>query len=146
MDDPSEDDPKPGAGPGPMTRATAVGPVRFRLQVMKSGEGALGPGKAALLEAIRDLGSITAAGKFLEISYRRCWLLVDEMNRCWADPVVESYRGGRDRGARLSALGEDVLAAYRALEARLAAEIRSAPETDLLRRRLRQNPNVDAPD
>ncbi len=81
----------------------------------------MGPGKASLLEAIIREGSISGAGRVLGMSYRRTWLLVDEMNRCWEERLVETTPGGgQSRGARLSALGHRVLADYRALEASLA--------------------------
>jgi molybdate transport system regulatory protein len=124
------------------TRAPSSGPFRLRLQIMSDGDGAMGPGKAALLEAIRETGSISAAGRLLDISYRRCWLMVEEMNRCWDHPLIEAQRGGRGQGARVSTEGLSVLAAYRALEARLLAEIESAPETALLRTALRSPPAV----
>ena len=134
-----------GRGPAsPRTRASANGPFRVRLQVMSGGEGAMGPGKAALLEAIREAGSISAAGRSLDISYRRCWLMVDEMNRCWDQPLIEARRGGREQGARVSERGLEVLAAYRALEARLMAEIGAAPETALLQQPLRAQPRAAA--
>jgi len=122
------------------TRASTRGPFRVRLQIMSGGEGAMGPGKAALLEAIRETGSISAAGRSLNISYRRCWLMVDEMNRCWDHPLVEARRGGREQGARISETGLDVVAAYRALEARLMAELSAAPETAMLVPSLRAQP------
>ena len=55
--------------------------LKFRIRINKGDEIAVGPGKIALLEAIIDTGSITAAAKQLDMSYRRAWLLVDEMNR-----------------------------------------------------------------
>jgi molybdate transport system regulatory protein len=122
------------------TRAPAAGPFRVRLQVMSGDEGAIGPGKAALLESIGETGSISAAGRALGISYRRCWLMVDEMNRCWNEPLVEVQRGGKDQGARVSMQGLAVLSAYRALGARLMADIDAAPETGLLRGSLREQP------
>lgn len=77
----------------------------------------MGPGKAALLEAIDREGSISAAGRALGMSYRRTWLLVDSMNRCWNDRLVDTTQGGgRDRGARLTSCGREVLTAYRLLE------------------------------
>src|SRR6185503_2140412 len=57
--------------------------VHFRLRLTKGEDIALGPGKVALLEAIARTGSITAAAKSLDMSYRRAWLLVDTMNRCF---------------------------------------------------------------
>ena len=52
-----------------------VGPVKLRLQVMSAETGAMGPGKAAVLEAIQTHGSITRAGRALGMSYKRCWAL-----------------------------------------------------------------------
>jgi molybdate transport system regulatory protein len=99
-----------------------VGPLKLKAQLFCGSETAMGPGKADLLEAIDREGSISAAGRALGMSYRRTWLLVDTMNRCWADRLVGTVRGGgQERGARLTPLGHDVLAGYRALEARLAA-------------------------
>jgi len=83
---------------------------------------ALGPGKADLLEAIAREGSISAAGRALGMSYRRTWMLVDVMNRCWHAPLVETIAGGgTKRGARLTDLGREILGHYRALQGRLEA-------------------------
>lgn len=91
--------------------------MRTYLRVILDEEIAFGPGKADLLEAIRDTGSISAAGKQLGMSYRRAWLLVDAMNRCFRAPLVETAAGGvAGGGAILSGLGEEVLQQYRALE------------------------------
>lgn len=82
----------------------------------------MGPGKADLLEAIRAHGSISAAARAMEMSYRRAWLLVDAMNRCWKEPLVATLPGRAQGGsARLTGLGEAVLGHYRALQAELAA-------------------------
>lgn len=82
----------------------------------------VGPGKIRLLEAIAAHGSISAAGRALGMSYRRAWLLVDELNRAFAEPVVAGQVGGRSGGgARVTPLGERLIASYRALE-RDAAE------------------------
>lgn len=98
-----------------------VGALKLKLQLACGDAYALGPGKADLLDAIRRDGSISAAGRTLGMSYRRAWLLVDEMNRCFAEPLVETLRGGgRERGARLTAAGVAMLAAYRELEAAMA--------------------------
>ena len=98
-----------------------VGALRLKLQLICGEEFALGPGKADLLDAIVHEGSISAAGRALGMSYRRAWLLVDEMNRCFSERLVETLPGGgRERGARLSDTGRTVLAAYRALEAEIA--------------------------
>lgn len=98
-----------------------VGPLKLKAQLLCDGETAMGPGKADLLEAIAREGSIAAAGRALGMSYRRSWLLVDSMNRCWSEPLVEAVAGGgAARGARLTPLGEEVVTRYRVLEARLA--------------------------
>jgi molybdate transport system regulatory protein len=72
----------------------------------------MGPGKAAMLEAIAATGSISAAARALGMSYRRAWLLVDTMNRCFAEPLVETTAGA---GARVTEPGTAALADYRAL-------------------------------
>ena len=77
----------------------------------------LGPGKADLLERIAATGSIAAAGRSMGMSYKRAWMLVEEMNSAFRLPLVESSRGGtRGGGARLTASGAAVLANYRKLE------------------------------
>jgi len=100
-----------------MTRAT----IQFRLRILKGDEIAVGPGKVDLLDAIEATGSITSAAKALGMSYRRAWLLVDTMNRCFARPLVEAEAGGkRGGGARLTPLGVTVKRRYRAVEAKAA--------------------------
>jgi molybdate transport system regulatory protein len=80
-------------------------------------EIAIGPGKASLLEAIAASGSISESARRLGMSYRRAWLLVDTMNRCFREPVVASATGGSGGGgARVTPFGRTVLARYRALE------------------------------
>ncbi len=81
----------------------------------------MGPGKADLLDAIAAHGSISAAGRMLGMSYRRAWLLVDTMNRCWREPLVETSPGSaHGGGARVTAFGAEILDRYRALQAKLA--------------------------
>ncbi|OYW45677.1 MAG: ModE family transcriptional regulator [Sphingomonadales bacterium 32-68-7] len=90
--------------------------LKLKLQLYCGDEIAMGPGKADLLEAIACEGSISAAGRALGMSYRRAWLLVDTMNRCFAAPLVATQPGGgKNGGARLTAAGDAALAAYRAL-------------------------------
>jgi molybdate transport system regulatory protein len=103
-----------------------IGPLKLKAQLYCGAETAMGPGKADLLEAIDREGSISAAGRALGMSYRRTWLLVDAMNRCWAEPLVEATPGGgAGKGAHLTACGRAVLEAYRALEADLVAAARA---------------------
>ena len=87
----------------------------------------IGPGKIALLEAIRKTGSITAASKSMQMSYRRAWRHVDELNRLLAEPVVTTFAGGTPRGgAALTPVGEKIIALYHSVEART----RSAGRTE----------------
>ena len=97
-------------------------PLNLKARLICGTEFAIGPGKADLLEAIAATGSISAAGRHLGYSYRRTWLLVDSMNRCWREPLIATVHGGaKGGGAALTPLGETVLARYRELEAVLAA-------------------------
>lgn len=89
-----------------------------------------GRGKADLLQAIADQGSISAAGRHMGMSYRRAWSLVEEMNTHFGAPLVDSNRGGaKGGGAILSDLGRQVLADYRALEALLREQGRHQLES-----------------
>ncbi|TPG42837.1 LysR family transcriptional regulator [Sphingomonas koreensis] len=98
-----------------------IGRLKLKAQLLCGETIAFGPGKADLLEAIDRQGSISAAGRALGMSYRRSWLLVDAMNRSFADPLVEAHAGGgRTSGATLTPTGRAVLARYRALEQALA--------------------------
>ena len=91
--------------------------VNFRLRVTRGDDIAIGPGKIDLLEAIDRTGSITAAAKALGMSYRRAWLLVDTMNRCFKSPVVDAESGGRrGGGTALTPVGADVVRRYRRIE------------------------------
>ncbi|KQN04929.1 ModE family transcriptional regulator [Sphingobium sp. Leaf26] len=90
--------------------------LKIKIQIYCGDEIAMGPGKADLLDAIAAEGSISAAGRKQGMSYRRCWLLVDVMNRCWADPLVATS----SEGARLTPSGTAILATYRALQASVA--------------------------
>jgi molybdate transport system regulatory protein len=104
---------------------SAANPVpvfRFRLRITAGKRIAVGPGKVALLEAIRATGSLTAAAKSLEMSYRRAWLLLDELNKSLETPAVESAQGGEHGGgSRLTPVGEQLVAIYRRIEGNAAA-------------------------
>jgi molybdate transport system regulatory protein len=113
--------------------------IRFRLRITKGADIAVGPGKVDLLEAIAATGSITAAAKQLGMSYRRAWLLVDTMNRCFRRPVVDAEAGGqRGGGTALTPLGAEVVRRYRRSEA-LAAKA-AAKELTALVRLMRKGP------
>ncbi len=88
--------------------------ARLTLRVDLGEDRAIGPGKVRLLEAIRDTGSITQAGVALGMSYRRAWLLVDDMNNCFHEPVIAAQAGGRHGGgAALTPFGKRLIDQYR---------------------------------
>ena len=96
----------------------------IRIRIPFGDDYAIGPGKADLLEAIQRTGSISAAGRELKMSYRRAWLLVDTMNRCFQQPLVETATGGaRGGGALVTELGRDVLRRFRTIEKKAAESI-----------------------
>lgn len=101
--------------------------------------GYLGPGKIALMELISRHGSISAAGKQMGMSYRRAWLLVDEINGIFRAPLVEKQMGGTGGGgARLTEFGRNVVGRYRAIED--AAATATAADTRALEALLPKRP------
>jgi len=101
-------------------------PRKLRLRILFGPEIVVGPGKVALLEAIAETGSISAAARTLGMSYRRAWLLLDTMNRCLRAPVVEATAGGRGGGgARVTEFGAEVLDRYKRLEAKAIESVRA---------------------
>ena len=79
--------------------------------------GAVGPGKVRLLELVGETGSISAAGRAMNMSYRRAWLLVDELNRLFKSPLVATRLGGEaGGGAALTPFGKNLVRHYRAME------------------------------
>ncbi|WP_323035478.1 winged helix-turn-helix domain-containing protein [Pararhodobacter sp.] len=91
-------------------------PSLLRLRLVLGDRVLMGPGKAQLLDLIRETGSISAAGRAMSMSYKRAWSLVDEMNAGFSEPLVESTRGGPGGGgARITEAGEAVLHHYRGL-------------------------------
>jgi len=104
-----------------MTQIPLSAPPRLRLRLQFAPGVMLGPGKADLLEGIRETGSIAAAGRRMGMSYKRAWTLVETLNAAFAEPLVSSARGGSGGGgAGLTEAGEAVLNRYRALEAAAA--------------------------
>jgi molybdate transport system regulatory protein len=96
-------------------------PPRLTLRIDFDRDRAIGPGKIRLLELIEAKGSISAAGREMAMSYRRAWLLVDNLNRSFREPVVAAQTGGaHGGGAALTALGRAVIGHYRAIEAAAA--------------------------
>ena len=104
------------------------GPLAVKVLLFAGEERAFGPGRADVLAAIDREGSITAAGRSLGMSYRFTWNLVDSMNRCFREKLVDTSAGGKSGGhASLTEAGRDVLAAYRALQAQIMSSAHGEP-------------------
>ncbi len=109
--------------------------VQFRMRIYRDADIAIGPGKIALLEAIGQARSITAAAQQLGMSYRRAWLLIDELNRSLRQPAVESAVGGaRGGGTVVTQTGLELIRRYRAIET--TARTAAADDIAALRRML----------
>jgi molybdate transport system regulatory protein len=111
--------------------------LRLSIRLDLASGDRIGPGKIALLEAIGATGSISAAARRLGMSYRRAWLLVEEVNRALRRPAVTAATGGRHGGgAALTPAGSEVIAHYRAIEglARSAASEKFRAISKLVRR------------
>jgi molybdate transport system regulatory protein len=112
--------------------------TRLSIRIDLASGGRIGPGKIALLEAIRSAGSISGGARRIGMSYRRAWLLVEETNRILGKPAVEAETGGnRGGGAVLTPTGERIIALYRGIEeqAQAAAGEKSRAIGKLVRRR-----------
>lgn len=93
-----------------------------RISIVFESGARIGPGKAKLLESIRDTGSISAAAREMGMSYKRAWLLLDSMNQAFTEPVTTAAPGGAGGGgALLTAFGAEVLQRYRRIRDRTAA-------------------------
>jgi molybdate transport system regulatory protein len=93
--------------------------ARIRIRIYFDGGHSVGPGKVQLLEAVRQLGSISAAARSMGMAYRHAWEMIDDMNQCFRSPVVTGTSGGRaGGGATLTSFGEEVVRRFRAMEKR----------------------------
>ena len=107
------------ARPRSAVSASQAPSFKFRMRVTTGDIIAIGPGKIALLEAIDEKGSITAAARHLDMSYRRAWLLLDELNRSLVQPAVDSAKGGQHGGgSALTDAGRELIRLYRQIEAK----------------------------
>ncbi len=89
----------------------------LHLRVVLADGVVIGPGRADLLQAIREHGSISAAGRATGMSYKRAWDLAEAVNSRFRTPLIETSAGGvAGGGTRLTEAGEAVLAAYRRIE------------------------------
>jgi molybdate transport system regulatory protein len=90
--------------------------------------GSFGPEDLALIEAIRSVRSIIGASRALGLSYRKCWLTVDAMNRTFESPVIATYPGRRGGGAEITPFGERLVALYRSIERHAASSAKKSLE------------------
>jgi molybdate transport system regulatory protein len=96
---------------------------RLKISIVFESGARIGPGKAKLLESIRETGSISAAARDMRMSYKRAWLLLDSMNQAFTEPLVAAAPGGaRGGGAALTEFGAEVLERYRRIHAASVAE------------------------
>ncbi len=107
--------------------------ARVRVSIVFESGARIGPGKAALLDSIRNTGSISAAARDMGMSYKRAWLLLDSINQAFTEPVVTAAPGGAGGGG--ATLGAEVLERYRHIYERAAAT--AADDLAALARRAR---------
>ena len=108
-----------------MSRAGAKSLPQLSVRIDLDTEGRIGPGKIQLLENIREYGSISAAGRAMDMSYKRAWDLVDEINRICRQAAVERQTGGKNGGgAALTPFGISLVARYRKIERNAASAAR----------------------
>jgi len=111
--------------------------ARVRVSIVFESGARIGPGKAKLLESIRDTGSISAAAREMGMSYKRAWVLLDSMNQAFTELVVTAASGGAGGGgATLTPFGAEVLERYRRIHDRAAAM--AADDVAALARRARR--------
>src|SRR5438105_2472309 len=114
---------------------SSAGP-RVRIRLLHGSATAFGPGKAELLEALAECGSLRAAARHMGLSYLKAWRLLQVMNESFRKPLVEMTRGGvGGGGASLTADGRKILELYRAMEPAALRAI--APMWRQVQRRLR---------
>jgi molybdate transport system regulatory protein len=100
--------------------------VQVKLRIDFGAENAIGPGKIALLERMRDTGSLSQAARELKMSYRRAWQLLESLNTSFREPAVLTSIGGKGGGGtELTNLGKALIAAYREIEADVSVKAKS---------------------
>ncbi len=91
-------------------------PAHVAIEINLPNGGSFGPEDLALIDAIRSVRSIIGASRALGLSYRKCWLTVDALNRTFESPVVATFPGRRGGGAEITPFGERLVALYRSIE------------------------------
>lgn len=98
--------------------------TRLKIRVQLAGEHSLGPGKVQLLEAVAEHGSISAAARSMQMAYRHAWEMLDDLNRCFRLPVIETETGGpAGGGTRVTAFGAELIIRYHAMQAKADAAL-----------------------
>ena len=122
-----------------MSKSSASSLPSLSVRIDLDAEDRIGPGKILLLEHIRECGSISAAGRAMDMSYKRAWDLVDEINRVCRQPAVARQTGGKNGGgAALTAFGAQLVERYRRIERDAASAVRkdlAALRSDIARPR-----------
>jgi molybdate transport system regulatory protein len=99
------------------TKTSRETSIQTRLRIVCGENIALGPGKVELLALVDETGSIGGAARRMDMSYMRAWSLIQTMNSCFKEPVVETVRGGSERGgAKLTETGHRALQLYGQME------------------------------
>jgi molybdate transport system regulatory protein len=100
-----------------MPKSSARSHPSLSIRIDLADDARIGPGKIQLLENIETCGSISAAGRAMDMSYKRAWDLVDEINRICRQAAVERQTGGKNGGgATLTPFGATLVARYRKIE------------------------------
>jgi molybdate transport system regulatory protein len=108
-----------------MPKSSARSLPSLSVRIDLDGDARIGPGKIQLLENIKTCGSISAAGRAMDMSYKRAWDLVDEINRICRQAAVERQTGGKNGGgAALTPFGVSLVARYRKIERDAASAAR----------------------
>lgn len=108
--------------------------AKLKVSIVFDSGARIGPGKARLLECIRDTGSISAAARDMGMDYKRAWTLLDSMNQAFNEPVVSAAPGGaRGGGATLTEFGAEILERYRRVQEQ--SEVVAAEDIKALKRR-----------
>ncbi|HKK53578.1 MAG TPA: LysR family transcriptional regulator [Myxococcota bacterium] len=100
--------------------------TRLRIRVQFEGQHSLGPGKVQLLEAVAEHGSISAAARSMEMAYRHAWEMLDDLNQCFREPVIETETGGRaGGGTRVTAFGQELIERFHAMQSKADSALAS---------------------
>ena len=108
-----------------MSKSSPTSSPSLSVRIDLDPKGRIGPGKIQLLETINSCGSISAAGRAMNMSYKRAWDLVDEINRICRQAAVERQTGGKNGGgAVLTPFGISLVRRYRKIERDAASAVR----------------------